>query len=111
MSIAMVMAVLCTLIQSGGIIMNKTMSSKVVALDEMQSNDTRSIAMVMAVLCTLLQSGGIIMNKSMNLVSSSIRKGYTVKVNVIEVKILQKLHHALKMGGCGGNGGDSQLRE
>mmetsp|Transcript_599 Transcript_599/g.1427 ORF Transcript_599/g.1427 Transcript_599/m.1427 type:complete len:80 (-) Transcript_599:787-1026(-) len=58
-----------TLIQSGGIIMNKTMSSKVVALDEMQSNDTRSIAMVMAVLCTLIQSGGIIMNKTMNLVS------------------------------------------
>ena len=58
-----------TLLQSGGIIMNKTMSSKVVALDEMQSNDTRSIAMVMAVLCTLLQSGGIIMNKTMNLVS------------------------------------------
>jgi len=37
-----------TLIQSGGIIMNKSMSSKVVALDEMQS-DWMSITMVMVV--------------------------------------------------------------
>mmetsp|Transcript_32392 Transcript_32392/g.55257 ORF Transcript_32392/g.55257 Transcript_32392/m.55257 type:complete len:143 (+) Transcript_32392:448-876(+) len=54
-----------TLIQSGGIVMNKSMSSKVVALDEMQS-DWMSITMVMVVVCTLIQSGGIVMNKSMS---------------------------------------------
>jgi len=46
----------CSSSERVGTVMNESMSSKVVALDEMQSNDTRSIAMVMAVLCTLLQS-------------------------------------------------------
>eukprot|EP00985_Skeletonema_marinoi_P016751 scaffold9044_cov137-Skeletonema_marinoi.AAC.5 len=54
MSVTMVVVV-CTLVQSGGIIMNETMESKVVALGEMQS-DLMSITMVMAVVCALLQS-------------------------------------------------------
>ena len=60
--------------------MNESMSSKVVALDEMQS-DWMSITMVMVVLRTLLQSSvGIVMNESM---SSKVALTITRDINLV----------------------------